>query len=127
LGFLDLTASLFLGAFVIQISQLYIATSPVVPCFLAPSLDDTPRTFQERDVCPLVQRFSQSVPLKKAHQAMFSFWRNSAKWRFSFQIGKIVVLFNFMVAKFRKENLKILKIARFCSKFQQVAKNIEGC
>jgi hypothetical protein len=71
--------NIFLGASVIQISQLDLATSPVVPCFLAPSLDDTPRTFQERDVCPLVQRFSQSVPLKKAYQAMFSFWRNSAK------------------------------------------------
>jgi len=46
---------------------------------------------------------------------------------FFFQIGKILVLFNFFVAKFRNKNLKFWKIARFCSKFQQVAKNIEGC
>jgi hypothetical protein len=64
--FSPLTASLFLVVFVIQISQLDLATSPVVPCFLAPSLDDTRRTFQERDVCPLVQRFSQLVPFKKS-------------------------------------------------------------
>ncbi len=94
LGFPPLTASLFLGAFVIQISQLDLATSPVVPCFLPPSLDDTLRAFQERDDCPLLQRFSQSVPLKKAHQAMFSFWRDSAKWRNFCKIGKTLILFN---------------------------------
>lgn len=44
-----------------------------------------------------------------------------------FEIGKNLVLFNFIIAKFRNKTLKIFKIARFCSKFQQVTRNIEGC
>jgi hypothetical protein len=43
-----------------------------------------------------------------------------------FQIGKILVLFECLDAKFRNKTPKFFEIARFCSKFQQVAKNIEG-